>query len=140
MTFEYSVNYLAVIIATLVSFFIGFLWYGPIFGKIWMKLNNIKSKDVKKAKENGMLKPMIINFIGTLITAFVIASLIATLNLTTLNAAITLSFLLWIGFIASTTLLGSVLWDNKPWGLFILNGAYWLVNLEILSIIISLWA
>jgi len=33
-----EVNYLAVFIATIASFVFGWLWYGPLFGKAWMRM------------------------------------------------------------------------------------------------------
>ena len=31
------INWYAIIAATLVGFAVGFVWYGPLFGKAWMK-------------------------------------------------------------------------------------------------------
>jgi len=46
---------IAIVIATIVSMAIGFVWYGPLFGKLWMELirrdKNIKEKDFKEAIE-----------------------------------------------------------------------------------------
>ena len=35
---EIHINYLAVVAAVIVSFFFGWLWYGPLFGKKWASL------------------------------------------------------------------------------------------------------
>jgi hypothetical protein len=54
-----EINYLAVLVAALVSMVIGGLWYSPLlFGNIWMKLSGITQKDVEKAKKQGMMKSM----------------------------------------------------------------------------------
>lgn len=135
MLFEVTVNWLAIIIAAAVTFIIGWLWYGPIFGKTWMRLNNVKMEGSPSMK--GMAMPMFLNFIGNLVTAYALASLIAVTQSTgDMIAGMKIAFLAWLGFIACTTLLGSVLWDKKPWGLFVLNGAYWLVYLWVMAIII----
>jgi hypothetical protein len=126
-------NWWAVIIATVISFFVGWIWYGPLFGKTWMRLNKIKMSE----KPKGMGKMMLLSFIGTLITATVISILINNLGVSGAVEGFRLVFYLWLGFIAATTLLGSVLWDGKPWGLFVLNGAYWFVNLMVMAAIIS---
>ena len=34
---EIHINYLAVVAAMLAQMFLGFLWYGPLFGKPWAK-------------------------------------------------------------------------------------------------------
>jgi hypothetical protein len=33
-----SVNFLAILAAAVANLLLGFLWYGPLFGKPWMKL------------------------------------------------------------------------------------------------------
>ena len=44
---EVMINWLAVGAATLVGFVIGFLWYGPLFGKVWMKEAGLTEEDVQ---------------------------------------------------------------------------------------------
>lgn len=49
-----EVNLLAVLLATLASMIVGFLWYGPLFGKIWIKLSNHKESEMDKSGVNKM--------------------------------------------------------------------------------------
>ncbi len=133
---------LPALVAAIVSFIIGWIWYGPLFGKTWMMLMNINEKEINKSKKKGMGKMLLLNFIGTLITASVLAGVISAIGLSSESAGpfgAVLGFWLWLGFLASTTLLGSVLWENKSWKLFALNGAYWLVNLLVMGAIIGAW-
>lgn len=44
MPIQASINYLAVLIAAVASMIIGFLGYGPLFGKAWMRLMNFDKK------------------------------------------------------------------------------------------------
>ncbi len=132
-------NYLAVLTASVALFIIGWLWYGPIFGKTWMRLNKIGAKEMAVAKKKSMLGMMFMNFIGTLIMVCVLSNLMLNVGAGGVSEALQLAFWVWLGFFASTTLLGSVLWDNKPWGLFFLNGAYWLVSLEVAALILVWW-
>ena len=72
------VNVIAVIVAAIVSFAFGSLWYSPIlFGKLWMKLSKVDMKNSKK----GMGKIMTAGFITTLIIAFILELLIDLLNI-----------------------------------------------------------
>lgn len=139
MLYGVQVNWLAILASAVASFIIGWIWYGPLFGKTWMKLNNYGKKEIDAAKKKGMMGMLIINFIGTLVTAYVFATLLSALEINAVGQAVQLAFWLWLGFLAATTLLGAVLWDGKPWGLFILNGAYWLVILEVMAVILSVW-
>ncbi|MEO9869249.1 DUF1761 domain-containing protein [Ekhidna sp.] len=44
-----SINWLAVLVATVSSFIVGGLWYGPIFGKVWMAEMGFTEDDLKNA-------------------------------------------------------------------------------------------
>ena len=35
---ELKINHLAVIVAVVMQFVLGFLWYGPLFGDAWMEM------------------------------------------------------------------------------------------------------
>jgi hypothetical protein len=44
---EVSVSWLAIFLATLAAMVIGSIWYGPLFGKQWMKAVGLKKKDIQ---------------------------------------------------------------------------------------------
>ena len=133
------INYLAVLGAALFSIVLGSLWYGPLFGKLWMKLSGHKPSDAAKDKM-GMLYALAT--IGSLVQAYVLAhSLIfasAYTNTTGLPSGLVAGFWNWLGFIAPVT-LGDVLWYGKPWKLWILNNAYYLTSLLVMGAILALW-
>jgi hypothetical protein len=137
MAVMYEVSWLGIIIAAVVSFIVGFLWYGPLFGKLWMKLNNVTMKDIQKDKERGMGWRLILALITSAVTAWAIGVLLVSTGTTTLAGAFGLVVLVWLGFLVATTLLGSVMWDQKSWGLFFFNAIYWLINLEIMAVILK---
>ncbi|MBK8555489.1 MAG: DUF1761 domain-containing protein [Lewinellaceae bacterium] len=68
-------NWLAIVVAALVSFFIGFLWYGLLFQNAWMEGNYITMEGEKMFK-NGVempmsFAPMIVNTIAMIFYAIV---------------------------------------------------------------------
>lgn len=131
-----SFNYLAVFVSAVVCFVIGFLWYGPLFGNAWVDEMKIR-KESSKAK--GMWKLMLINFAGTFIMVYVIAHFVMYLELRSYAEALQFGFWIWLGFFALTTLLGGVLWENKSRKLYSINAVYWLVNVCVPSVILTLW-
>ena len=140
--FDGIVGFGSTFLITVILFVLGFLWYGPIFGKLWIKLSKMPATEVAKAKKkgmSGMWKQMILNFVGTFVMVYVLAGLISLLVITSPAQGAVLGFWIWLGFFACTTLLGGVLWEGKPWGLFALNGLYWLVNLKLAGFLIVLW-
>ena len=134
---EVTLNYTAILGAAAAAILLGFLWYGPIFGKYWMKLMGFSKADMEKAKK-GMGKRYAIMVVGTLVGAYVMAHFVDYLSASTAKEAGMVGFWLWLGFVAPVT-LGSVLWEGKSWSLWILNNAYQLVMLKMMAIILTLW-
>ena len=133
-----NVNITAVLVAAIASFVIGGLWYGPLFGKLWVKLSGFGKKELKAAKEKGVGMTYVLGFIATLVTAYVLAFFVDYTQATTINAGIQTGSWIWLGFVAPV-LIGSVLWEGKPFKLFVLNAAHWLVSLGVMASILAVW-
>jgi polyferredoxin len=65
------INLKAVVVAALTAFVLGFLFHGPLLGKLWMRLANIQPTGNEKFSD--MIPRLVWNFIATLVTAFVLA-------------------------------------------------------------------
>ena len=85
-----------------------------------------------------MGKTYVIMVIGTLVTSYVLAHFVDYLDATNIAGALAAAFWIWLGFVA-TVILGGVLWEGKPWKLYFLNAAYYLVNLAVIAVILALW-
>ena len=69
-----EMNYLAVLVATLSSFVVGFVWYNPkVFGTIWM--NEIGMTE-EKAKTGNMAKIFGLTFVFAFLIAFMMPTLV----------------------------------------------------------------
>jgi len=130
---QVSINYLAVIVVTILSFLIGFIWYGPLFGKPWMEANNI-------TKENVASRKMSLIF-GTSI----VLTLIIALNLAAfLGPKADFSFGLFagaatgIGFI-SAAIGVTYAFSGKSLKLFFIDAGYWTVVLILMGAILGVW-
>jgi len=135
-----TINLLAVLGAAIAAMIIGMIWYSPsVFGKKLMLYvgQTAESMAVSGAKKS-MAKNYAINFLGSLVTAYVLAYFIKLLGVTDATGALILTLWVWLGFIA-TAALGSVLWENKPWGYYFLNTVYRLVSLYAMSLILTFW-
>lgn len=133
-----SINIWPVLVAAIVAIVLGFLWYGPLFGKMWMQLMGIDKKKMAEMKKKPMTMNYVIMIISTLVMSYILAHFVNYLGATDISGALQSAFWIWLGFIA-TVILGSVLWEGKPWKLYFLNAAYWLVNLSVMSVILSVW-
>jgi len=127
-----TVNYTAIVAAAVASFVVGWLWYGPLFGKTWMKLTGMK----EMGKKDDMMQSMVIMFVGTLITAWVLSAFLQLTGSMTLSAALPVALWVWLGFQAPEA-AGVVLWEGKSWNLFFLNAAQKLVNLLAIAAVLT---
>ena len=134
------INYVAVILAAVANMVMGFLWFGPIFGKQWIKMMGITPQQIEEAKKKGMTQSYIIAFVGSFITAWVLAELAvfveSYLLIGAVAAGLKAGFLGWLGF-TLLPLLNSVAWEGKSWNLWFLNASYYLVALMVMGAIVS---
>ena len=127
------VNYVAILVAALAYFVLGWLWYGPLFGKLWMKLQGMNPK---KMDNKGMAGKLAIHFVANVVMAFVLARLVTVGNLT---VSLIMGVWFWLGFMATMS-LGKVLWEKKPFSLYALDNAHNLLGVLIMSGILAWWA
>lgn len=118
-----GINWVAVVAAAVASMAVGFIWYGPLFGKAWMKLSGLKEMGDKK----DMPKNYAIMFVASLVSAYV---------LSVLGASFQTAFWVWLGFQA-TLLLHGVLFEGQSWNLYFLKAGHQLVSLLAMSWVLS---
>ena len=106
-----SINFLAIIIATIISFALGSVWFSKLFGKAWMKIHHadIKKPEEIKMSMKGMWKFMLTEFILTFIINIFLY--LITIQSVSVKYAWVTVFLLWLGFILPTT-TSTILWGN----------------------------
>lgn len=108
-----TVNYAAVLVASVLQFVIGAIWYTPVFGKLWGKIHGYDK--VSPAEQKKMMKQMgpllAAQFLTTVITTFVFALLLngfpSSWNIYSLAG------LFWLGFVVPTQ-VGAVLFGGTP--------------------------
>jgi len=135
-----AVDFWDVVAASIVGYIFGWLWHGPLFGKMWMKLARVSAADVAKTKKKKMNGKLILTFVGIFVMAYVFARLGQAAGAVTAMQGAILGFWIWLGFFAATTLLGSVLWEGKSWDFFVFKGLYWLVYLMMMGALLVAWS
>jgi hypothetical protein len=132
------VNYLAVLVAAVSVFVLGWLWYSPLlFFKPWMRLRGMDPvAAMAGAKMPG--GKLLIELGRCLVLAYVIARFVALLGVGSWMGAVHFGLFLWIGF-PVTLLTGSVLWENIPWKVATIHAGDWLVKMLLIPIIVNAW-
>jgi hypothetical protein len=132
------VNYLAVAVAAVAVFVLGWLWYSPLlFLKPWMRLRGMDPAAAIAGAKMPAGK-LLIELGRCLVLAYVIARLVALLGVSGWMGAVHLGLFLWIGFPA-ILLTGSVLWENIPWKVAAIHAGDWLVKMLVIPVIVSVW-
>ena len=134
----YNTNVWEILIAAVGSFVIGWLWFGPLFGKVWMRLSHITHADQEEAKRKGMAKQLTISIISSIITAFVLLSILGSMIAPSVVGASIVAFWVWLGF-SVPTFLNGVLWEDKSWKLFWISSTHILATLVFTGLVYSFW-
>ncbi|VVB70540.1 Uncharacterised protein [uncultured archaeon] len=132
------INYLGVFVAAIVSMVIGSLWYSALFGKAWIKLSGFTDKQMKEAKAKGMTMQYIVQFIASMVMAYILAFLNNYFQAVTFAQGMMFGFWVWLGF-AAPILLNDVLWGGSPFKLYLIKVTHLLVTLTIMAGIIAIW-
>ncbi|MEX2362455.1 MAG: DUF1761 domain-containing protein, partial [Balneolaceae bacterium] len=134
-----AINWLAVVAASLVGFVIGFLWYGPLFGKKWMASVGLSEEQVQ---QSNMAKTFGFTFIFQFIMAFCLAMFFygspegaATM---TAGAGAFYGFLTGFGWVA-TAIGVNALYEQKSWSYIFINGGFWIIVFTLMGWILGAW-
>ena len=138
MTLE-SISLIGVIGATIASIVIGFIWYGPLFGKLWITMMGWTPEEIDSQKQSGMAKSYTLMTLGSLVSAYILGNFVQLAGAVTAWDGITVGFFAWLGF-AVPLLLSSVIWEGKPWKLYGLNTGYQLAAWCAMGAILAIWA
>ncbi|HYM66556.1 MAG TPA: DUF1761 domain-containing protein [Patescibacteria group bacterium] len=116
----------AIVLAAVVSFMFGWLWYGILFPKQWMAAAGKTEADLK-AQGGPTPTPFVISFVALLIMAWVLAGVIGHLGTgaITLRSGVIAGALMWLGFVATTLAVNHTFQGAKPI-LTLLDGGHWL--------------
>jgi hypothetical protein len=132
-----SINWLAVLVAGISSFVIGGIWYSPgLFGKAWMKDNNLTEDDVKKGNKGKI-------FGWTLIFSLLMAANLAMFLIDAPEKKTDMSWGAIAGFLAGIWTFCAIaihsLFEQKTWRLILINGFYSVIALTLMGAIIGVW-
>ncbi|ESU23364.1 hypothetical protein FEDK69T_15260 [Flavobacterium enshiense DK69] len=158
-------NFVAVLVASLVTLLVGFVWYNPkVFGTIWMNESGITEE---KAKQGNMLKI----FGLTIFYSLMLSSAVPSLVVHQMGAFAMVggpafadkalpsyaAFMADYGdafrsfkhgalhgftsglFLALPITAINALFEQKSWKYILINAGYWIVSLTIMGAIICGW-
>ena len=102
-----TINFVTVLVAAAVNFFIGFMMHGPVAGKLWMKLANIVPTGNEKFSD--MVPQMVKSYFMNVVAAYVLGVLIVGTGVMGVYEGMMLAFMVWLGFIVTSSSM-DVIW------------------------------
>jgi hypothetical protein len=134
-----SIHIWAVLAAAVASFILGFLFHGPVSGRLWMKLADIHPTGNEKFSD--MIPQMFWNLVVNIITAYVMAMIFALVFTSPLMGPATwfkgviMGFWLWLGFLVTSSAIG-VIWMKQKKSLWIFEAVCSLIVMAVMGIIL----
>ena len=138
---EMHINMMAILVAVVANFILGFIWYTPLFGKAWAKEHGIDT--TVKPPAGALAKGMISMVIGNFLMAYVFAHNMAAWSyvpgakeMSATSNILSASIFTWLGFYLPVD-LGTVVWEMKSWKLFGINTGYHFLMLLVAAVILT---
>jgi hypothetical protein len=138
-----KINYFAVIACCLVSLGLGFVWFNLLFGKVWAKIMHYDLSQRPSSSE--MMKSFSLFLFGSLLSTLVLFCLVQLARIVSVFGYVPkgtepylVAIVVWIGFYIPQS-LNRVSWEKKGWDFVLIHGAYDLVRLVVLSLLLWYW-
>ncbi|AWG65097.1 DUF1761 domain-containing protein [Mycobacteroides abscessus] len=121
-----ELDWLAVVMATVVVMAVAGAWYGKVFTTLWSTLTGVVAEDSKKASRRNMALLLVANAVTAVGLTVTIEVAWMAAGSDALWLALLVGFAAWLTF-SATTLLQHNAFELKPVRLTLLNSAYQLV-------------
>ena len=129
------INWIAVLIATVLGFGVGAIWFNmKVFGNAWMTDLGKKREDFT----NSPAQTMGVSFVTTLLTAIGVAWLIRLLGAYSFMGGIKVGLLVGVAFVA-TSYLSDGLFENRKTRLIAITAAHRIVMFVVMGAILGRW-
>lgn len=127
-----SLNWWAVVLGGVAYFMIGWLWYGPLFGSVWLE-----EKDIPEP-ENPDPKIFLYSLILQVIVAISLGLFVAALDLGTAVQGLYIGLAAGAGFVVTTVGVNGI-YNDMSLRLFAIDAGYHLVGFAAAGLIIGAW-
>jgi hypothetical protein len=139
------INYWAILVAVVVVMPVGFLWFGPLFGKSWTAHMGMDDEPAPDGAAMG--RSLALFALGNLLMCFVLAHAQGVWragawglspDVSDAYLALNSAGFTWLGFFLPNQ-MGRVAWEGKRWALVAINSGFDLVRLSIFAFILAVW-
>jgi Protein of unknown function (DUF1761) len=135
-----SINLIAVTIAAVAAFVLGFLFHGPIAGKLYMELANIHPPGELKDILPQMLWNLLIQFVTAFVLAviYLFASSSPYIGGKGILGGVIVAIWIWFGFLVTSSSV-EVIWMGRNYKLWLFEVVCSLIVMVTMGAIIGGW-
>jgi len=133
---ELKINHLAVLVAVVLQFVLGFLWYGPLFGEAWMGMVGLDMATIEADPAGA--EEWISNIISAVVSMYVLAWLYTKIPVTSLVQGLLIGLLLGFAFVLLSTMVSGMFAKN-PYGLAWITGGFTMLGLALGGAVLGAW-
>ena len=135
--FEADINYLAVVLAALVTQPLGFLWYGPLFSRPWMQA---RGYDEASMEGGDSPLPYVLALAFAAVIAYSMARLVDMVGADSVGDCLAIAGFVWAGFAGSVQAIQMVFNQAESrTTAFAIEGGYQLTSFLAMGLIIGLF-
>jgi hypothetical protein len=128
-----GINWLTVIVGVILSNALGFLWYGPLFGKPWTAALGKRPEDVQ-----GSPMMYVVTVVTSLLTMIALAATVLAFGSSGIVQGAVLGLILYVGFQGTATFVGRT-FEGSSMTLWRINAFYNLVVFVVMGAIFAAW-
>jgi hypothetical protein len=129
---DVTVDWVGIIVATVVAMVIGGLWYGPLFSKAWMGYIGKTQEELRAQGSLGygfaLVGAFILSIVMTYVTQWATAD--------GFGEGALVGIVMWAGFVISTQVTGAV-FEGRPFGLIYINSGNSLLTFLVVGGIVA---
>ena len=133
---ELKINHLAVLVAVVLQFALGFLWYSVLFEEAWMSAVGLDMATIEADPAGA--EEWITNIISAVVSMYVLAWLFTKINVTSLVQGLLIGLLIGFSFVLLSTMTSGMFAKN-PYGLAWITAGFTTVGLGVGGAVFGAW-
>jgi hypothetical protein len=126
-------NWIAIVVAAIATYAVGFLIYGALFSKLWMSLSGYTKEQLQPHAWKMALSPIM-----PILSAIGLAIVLKLARVDNLATGLMISFQIWLFLILPARLYNYVYSPERP-GLAVMDAAHLALGTLVAGGIISAW-
>jgi hypothetical protein len=135
-----TVNYLAVLVAAVVGWLAGAVWY-TVLAKPWVAAHGKTMEEFKaeQAAHKGTLHawlPFALAFVAELVMALVLYGIATHIKLMSMRSTVMIAVLLWAGVMVTTMLVNNA-FSGRRYMLTVIDSGHWLLVIVLMAVVIG---